>query len=253
MLHANKTTLIIIGLVLLFGGIWYVKSPESAEEMTTTQESGTTTDNAILSQSTTSEALPASPAKPKTVASLPAPTKLETYTNGTHKFTISYPKEYQVEQFSYFHELNNNDWRVKATPAKRGIPLIAIPVFRVDQGSIATGKKYPLYFAAEVRIGVSPDIAQCYATDDGYTNQKVTNVVINGVTFKKFDFADAFMMKYVKGSSYRTIRANKCYVIEQIRNGTTYKDDSMIPGYTDIELDAIYNKTTPIVYSFKFI
>jgi hypothetical protein len=45
------------------------------------------------------------------------------------------------------------------------------------------------------------------------------------------------MMKYVRGSSYRTIYNNTCYVIEQIKAGTTYKDDTMLPGYTEKELD----------------
>ncbi|MDQ5962568.1 MAG: hypothetical protein QG653_375 [Patescibacteria group bacterium] len=247
----KNSLVIIVGLIVLLGGIWYVKSPSTSEELISL-ETATTTEEGVVKQATPGTTTKAV-VTPTPKTTLPAAKKLETYTNGIYKFTLSYPKEYQVEQFSNFHELNNVDWRVKATTAKRGVPVIALPVFRIDQGTIAAGKKYPLYLTAEVRVGVSPDTAQCYATDDGYTNQKVTTVVINGVSFKKFDFSDAAMMKYVKGSSYRTIYANKCYVIEQVRNGTIYKDDTMLPGYTESELDAIYNNTTPIVYSFKFI
>lgn len=243
-----KNPVIIIGLIVVLGGLWYMSNRNSGAPSPSLNEvASSTTETESVASSTTQ-----SPTGAKKVTPTP-PKTAETYTNGIYKFSLSFPKEYQVEQFANFHELNNVDWRVKATTAKRGVPVISVPVLRIDQGSIATGKKYPLFFTAEVRVGVSPDIAQCYATDDGYTNQKITNVTINGVNFKRFDFADAGMMKYVRGSSYRTIHANKCYVIEQVRNGTSYWDDTMLPGYTEAQLDAIYNKTTPIVYSFKFI
>lgn len=175
----------------------------------------------------------------------------ETYANATHGFTISYPRELSTEPFAVFHRLNNNDWRYGATATKRGTPVISIPVLRVDNTG-STKKNYPLYYTAEVRVGVSTDTAQCYAKDDGYTNQTVTDVTINGVNFKKFVFGDAAMQQYVNGASYRTIRNNKCYVIEQIENGSSYKDETLVGGYTDADLDAIYARTTPIVMSFKF-
>lgn len=241
MTHVNKILTFSIIALLIIGGIWLLNRNQD----TYVAEIGTETATSTSTATTT--------VKSGTKTALPAGAKLETYTNGTYKFTFSYPKEYQTEAFSNFYELNNNDWRVKASSAKRGTPVIAIPVFRIDQGSIATGKKYPLFFTAEVRIGISNDTAQCYSPDDGYTNQKINSVVIGGVTFKKFDFQDAAMMKYVAGSSYRTIRNNKCYVIEQIKHGSNYKDSTMVAGYTDKELEAIYNKTTPIVYSFRFL
>ncbi len=175
----------------------------------------------------------------------------ETYANATHGFTISYPRELTTENFGVFHALNNNDWRIGATAAKRGTPVIAIPVIKIDNTG-STKKNYPLFFAAEVRVGVSTDVAQCYAKDDGYTSQTVTDVTINGVAFKKFVFADAAMQQYLNGASYRTIRNNKCYVIEQIRNGSSYRDETLVGGYTDVDLDTFYARTTPIVMSFKF-
>jgi hypothetical protein len=251
MKNTKALSLIAVGAVIIAGSLWFLKSPQ---EPTLSEEQATTTVESNVEE--TPGATTTKPTTPTTKAptpTLPVAKKQETYTNGIYKFSLSFPNGYQTEQFSNFHDLNNVDWRVNATAAKRGMPIIALPVFRIDQGSISAGKKYPLFFTAEVRVGVSPDIAQCYAKDDGYTNQKVTNVTINGVQFKKFDFESAGMMKYVRGSSYRTIYANKCYVIEQIRHGTVYKDDTMLPGYNDVDLDAFYNKTTPVVYSFKFI
>ncbi len=175
----------------------------------------------------------------------------ETYTNATHGFTISYPRDLSTQSFTAFHELNNNDWRFLATGAKRGTAVVEIPVFKVDNQTTAK-KNYPLYYEATVRVGVSNDTAQCYATDDGYANQTVTNVTINGVAFKKFIFGDAAMMKYVNGASYRTIKNNKCYVIEQIQNGSSYRDNTLVGGYSDADLANFYARTTPIVMSFKF-
>lgn len=241
MTHVNKILTYLIIAAIVIGGIWFLNKNQDTyfAEVETATSTVTTTAT--------------STAKPSTKTALPSGAKLEAYTNSTYKFTLSYPKEYHTEPFSNFYELNNNDWRVKATSAKRGTPIVSIPVFRIDQGSIATGKKYPLFFTAEVRVGISNDTAQCYSPDDGYTNQKINSVVIGGVTFKKFDFQDSGMMKYVSGSSYRTIRNNKCYVIEQIKHGSTYQDSTMVPGYTEKELEAIYNKTTAIVYSFRFL
>ena len=83
--------------------------------------------------------------------------------------------------------------------------------------------------------------------------QTVADVEIGGEIWKKFIFGDAAMMQYVSGASYRTIKNGFCYVVEQIRTGSAYRDDSMEIKLSDRELDAIYEQTTPIIMSFKFI
>lgn len=236
----------IVGAVIIIGllgwGITRISNKDSGE---LTGNSTATTTNSTSTASTGST----SP-KPATNGT-PLSTSMESYTNSTYAFSISYPRELNAEPFGVFRMLNNNDWRIGASMAKRGTPVISVPVTHID--SELSGKRtYPLFFGAEVRVGVSPDTAQCYAKDDGYTMQTVTDVKINGVTWKKFIFGDAAMMKYINGASYRTIRNNKCYVIEQVRVGSTYRDDTMATGYTDKQLDAFYAKTTPIVMSFKF-
>lgn len=175
----------------------------------------------------------------------------ESYANATHGFTISYPRELTTENFGVFHALNNNDWRFGATAEKRGTPVVAIPIIKIDNMG-STKKNYPLFYTAEVRVGVSTDVDQCYAKENEYTSPTVTDVTINGVAFKKFDFGSAATQQYVSGSSYRTIRNNTCYVIEQIRNGSSYRDETLTGGYSDADLDAFYAKTRSIVMSFTF-
>lgn len=174
----------------------------------------------------------------------------ETYSNDIYGFTISYPKELRPGPFSTFHALRNN-WRVNTQDEIRGTPVVAIQVVRIDS-STSTKKTYPLFFDAEVRIGVSENTKDCYEQGNGYTLDTVTDVEINGATWKKFIFGDAAMMQYLSGASYRTIRNGRCYALEQIRVGSTYRDDSMTERWSDQELDAFYAKTTPIVMSFKF-
>jgi hypothetical protein len=177
--------------------------------------------------------------------------KLEYYNDTNNGFIIYFPKELKAEPFSAFHLLSSASWRVNATGQKRGTPVIAIPVFRVDNQAL-TKKVYPLFYGTEVRVGVSGDTAQCYAKDDGYASQTITNVTIHGVTFKKFIFNDAAMMQSIGGVSYRTIHNKKCYVIEQVKTGSHYMDEKMTTEYTDAQLESFYQKTTPIVMSFTF-
>lgn len=175
----------------------------------------------------------------------------ETYTNATYKFSISYPKNLDAGTFGNFHLLNQNDWRINATAQKRGTPVVEIPVVRVDN-SAAGKKQYPPYYIATVRVGISTDTAQCYSTDEGFSNQTVTSVTIGGVAWKKFTFSDAAMQQYKSGASYRTIHNNLCYVVEQIENGSHYTDETYTTQYTDAQLRAFYAQTTPIVMSFRF-
>lgn len=178
------------------------------------------------------------------------------YVNRTYGFEISYPKNLTPETAfdSYYHL--SSFWRAEAGPDSTGTPVVAIPVYRIHQGGVATGKPYPLYFDAEVRVGVSnnpADIANCLKPDPGYASQKVTNVNINGLTFEKFDFQSAGMMQYLQGESYRIIHNNLCFAIEQIKTGSSYRDPSMLPGTPDSVLNGYYDETGQIIKSFRFI
>ncbi|MDB5260494.1 MAG: hypothetical protein JWN37_725 [Candidatus Nomurabacteria bacterium] len=179
--------------------------------------------------------------------------KSHVYTNSTYGFSLTVPVGVtQQDYFSNFYILNNT-WRVNSSPENKGNAVVSFVIKRIDQGGIATGKPYPLFFDAEVRVGVSTDTKQCYLPDPGYESEPVTNVVINGITFKKFSFSDAATMKYVSGESYRTIHNNKCYAIEQLKEGSSYRDDTMTQGTPDTELDTYYNQGEQIIKTLKFI
>ncbi len=185
--------------------------------------------------------------------------------NAAYHFEITVPLASHVDaKFAKYYTISDL-WRANAPetgPGSSGTPVVAISLFHIDQENALPDndavteklpeKIYPLFFAAEVRIGVSSSTATCYNKDAGFTDQKVQDVTINGVVFKKFSFEDAAMMKYVKGESYRTIKNGLCYAIEQIKTGSSYKDDTMKDGYTDAELDAYYKSAGDVVQTFKF-
>jgi hypothetical protein len=248
-MKTSNTVAWIVGIILLVALAGWAIVHTTKNDTTSIEGTPTSTSTPVTQGDTPATGTGAAAGTGSTANSTSG--KLETYTNATYNFTINYPRELNAGSFGVFHQLNNNDWRVNATAQKRGTPVVAIPVFQVDNQA-AMKKNYPLFFGAEVRVGVSPDTAQCYATDAGYANQTVTNVTINGVTWKKFIFGDAAMQQYLSGASYRTIHNNMCYVVEQVRTGSSYKDATLVGGYTDADLDAIYARTTPIVMSFKF-
>lgn len=176
-----------------------------------------------------------------------------TYSNSEYGFTLKYPPSSKVKStFSTFHELGNN-WRLYPGAAVQGKPVVSFTIFSIDQGVYSTGKQsYPLYYISEVRVGASANTKECYTPDPGYANQKITNVVINGTTFKKFSTGDSGMMKYVQAESYRTIKNNVCLVLEQIKNGSVYRDELMTTGIADSTLNAYYATGETIIKSLMF-
>lgn len=180
-----------------------------------------------------------------------------TYTNSTYGFEIAYPQGLFSEgPFQEYYVLSNK-WRVAAPEGQQGVALVTIPIFSIDnQSDTAAGKPYPLYFTAEVRVGASSDlqaVAECLKTDPGYADQKHEAITLNGTQFERFEFADAAMMQYVQGVSYRTVRDNTCFAIEQLKAGSTYRDESMAPGISDSQLDAYYAQAGEVIESFRFI
>jgi hypothetical protein len=78
-------------------------------------------------------------------------------------------------------------------------------------------------------------------------------LTINGTSFKRFSSSDAGMMKYVQSESYRTIHNNMCYVLEQIKSGSSYRDEKMAEGIKDTTLDSYYKEGETIIKTFKFV
>ncbi len=175
------------------------------------------------------------------------------YASAAHGFSIQYPSYVRpLTSFATFHEIGNN-WRVYAGQANQGKAVVSFSVHNIDQGTYFTGKQtYPLYYTAEVRVGVSPNTKECYSPDASFPNQKITNVTINGVPFKKFSSLETVTPKFTQVESYRTIRNKSCYVIEQIQSGTKLRDEKMAIGSTDAQLKTYFNLGEKIVKTFKF-
>lgn len=254
----NKYISITIALVLIvaFIAVYMGKhSQKDANPTGTTTAITTDTNNTDIP----STAKPSLPTKKPTVPSAGLvitggdTTGFNAYSNGTYNFSIKYPKYVkQQSSFDSFHELTNN-WRIFASPANSGKQVTSFSIYTIDQGSLVTGKEmYPLYFNAEVRIGASTNVRDCYDVDPAYPNQKVTDVVINGTPFKKFSVTDTAMMKYVQVESYRTIHNNTCFALEQVKVGTSYRDEKMKPGLSDQALNDYYTTGETIIKTFKF-
>ena len=179
----------------------------------------------------------------------------ETYRNDTYGFELKYPKDLVPEApFKTFYHLLG-EWRAFASEGDAGVPVIAIPIFRVDQGGVATGKYYPLYYSAELRVGVatsSQAVADCLKLDAGYTEEPHHTVTLNGVAFEEFDFQNAGMMQYVEGKSYRAVHDGACFAIEQLRAGSSYRDDTMTSGIPQDQLDASFAAAGDIAKTFRF-
>lgn len=174
----------------------------------------------------------------------------KTIHNKAYGFEVTAPAGSAVKASFATSYLVKNTWRFNAPnegSASTGTPIVAISLLQINSPS----KVYPAYFTTEVRIGVSPNTADCYKTD--FPNQKVVDVNINGETFKKFSFADAAMMHYVQGESYRAIHGDRCFAIERIKAGSNYRESGMKKAFSDKELDSYYAQTEKVVQSFKFV
>ncbi len=185
----------------------------------------------------------------------PNSTKLQ---NTKYGFEITAPAGATPETFFKNYSLLSDSWRMNAPTtgsASKGMALLAIPIIRIEQNDSgpAENKSYPLNLAIEVRVGVSSSTADCYKKDEGYSNQKVSDVAINGISFKKFSFGDAAMMKYVQGESYRTVHNGLCYAIEQIKTGSSYREPGMEEALTEEGIAQYYSQAEQTVKTFKFL
>ncbi len=176
-----------------------------------------------------------------------------TYRNDTYGFTVDYPKSLTpTTTFTNYYALSNK-WRALAGENEKGTSVIAIPIFRVNPNGLPEADQpYPLYFDAEVRVGVSTVTSTCYENDALYTEQIVKVETINGISFKMFPFNSAGMSQYVEGISYRTIHNNKCYVLEQLKTGSSIRDPSMKVGISDATLNSYYKSGEQIIRTFHF-
>lgn len=176
---------------------------------------------------------------------------LAIYTNGPYGFSIFYPESAAVGHgFDASYHLGSV-WRENALPDGQGAPVVEIVPYAINSED-----SYPRYFNAMVRIGASSDpeeLARCEkaGTDQGET--ALDDVMIGGRSWKAFSFQSAGMMQYASGVSYRTVYEGKCFAMEKVRTGSSYREDA--PTDRDVSdgiLAAEYEKLDPIVQSFTF-
>lgn len=252
----RNIVLLVIGALFILGVLYIIqrKNTQQLSDQPTTETATTSSSTGVTktndSSIPTTGKSPTSPSKTST-AKLTPTKNTQVYSNMAYGFSVRYPKGAIAQTpFSGFYSLGT-DWRVNATGMYRGTPVVSFIVKRIDN-QYTLPKSYPPYFTAETRIGVTPDTTNCYAKDEGYTNQVVTNITLNGVAFKKFSFGDAGMMKYQQGESYRTIHNKQCYVIEQIRAGSSYRDETMKIITPESTLSDYYISAGDIAKSFVF-
>jgi hypothetical protein len=196
---------------------------------------------------------PASPASQTASTSAPAVVKegSSIYSNGVYGFTIAYPAGATLEDpFKAYYHLPSA-WRTNALTDASGTPIIAVVGYRVDNTNT-----YPRYFDTEVRVGQSTDpreVARCLTAATEQNEQVLPDVVFGDTTFKAFSFADAAAMQYSKGVSYRAIHDGKCYAVEQVQTGSSYRDDpKSSKDIPDAELQQHYHDLKQVVESFRF-
>lgn len=252
----NTHYIVAVILIVLFVnmGSVYFGQKHAKEARENALNNPTSTSTLESSSSTTDQVKPvATTPKPTTKLTTGNVAGFHSYANATHNFSIQYPSyAVPLTSFATFHEIGNN-WRLYAGQANQGKSVVSFSIHNIDQGTYFTGKQtYPLYYTAEVRIGVSPNVKECYTPDASYPNQKITNVTINGIAFKKFSTTEGIAPKFTQSESYRTIRNNSCYVIEQIQSGTKLRDEKMAVATTDAQLTNYFNLGEKIVKTFTF-
>ena len=176
---------------------------------------------------------------------------LAIYTNGPYGFSVFYPESAEVEHgFDAGYHLGNR-WRANALPEAEGTPIVAIIPYAVRNES-----SYPRYFNAMVRIGASGDpeeIARCLRADETAGETPLPDKEISGRVWKAFSFQSTGMMQYVIGVSYRTVYEDRCIALEQVRTGSSYREEAPSPDdVADAALLDEFEALSRIVESFSF-
>ncbi len=229
--HKRIKWLVLLGIVIVAGLVLLVLPPYQGKAPSSARD--------LLSTATTTESPTASG----------TPEGWSTYTDTMYGFAISYPQGVAPQTtFKTFYHLSNG-WRADAPADSTGTPVVAFPIFSTESSS-----SYPRYFDTEVRVGVSEnpaDVANCTAPGR-YATASSTQAVINGVSFSKFPIENAGMMQYLKGESFRTVHAGRCYAIEQLATGSSYRDATSSRDISDATLQNYYDKGRDIVNTFIF-
>ena len=174
------------------------------------------------------------------------------YASGEYGFTVRYPSKAKIEEmFSASYTLSPSAWRANAPATATGTQLLAVIPYETK-----SDHSFPRSYAAMVRVSVSTDkdeVKNCEKATPDTGETALPDRTLNGTVWKGFSFEDAAMQKYVKGVSYRVVYEGKCFALEQIAQGSSYKDDPEsaddVPQET---LDGAYDALNAIVETFAF-
>lgn len=173
----------------------------------------------------------------------------DTYTNTIYDFTLKHPSSLSATTtFSTFYHLGNF-WQANAGAVSKGVPVMSVPVIHIENETA-----YPRYFGAEVRVGASSDaasIAGCLKPNPGEPGSKLT-ATFGGATWTVVPLESAGMMQYLQGTSYRTVRNNTCFVLEELETGSRYREKADSADIPEERLRQYVNEVRQIAQTFQF-
>lgn len=171
----------------------------------------------------------------------------KTYHNEKYGFSFDYPADLKVEStFKSYHTLGT-EWRAEAMLGESGTAVVSIPIYQTS-----SDKFYPRFFGVELRVGVrkSDGTGSCLQASNGESS--IGSIRIGNTSFDQFSISDHAMMKYLEGISYRTEHNGYCYAIEQLKSGSSYRDQPSKNDIPDAKLNEYYFLAGKIVKTFRF-
>ncbi len=173
------------------------------------------------------------------------------YVSGEYGFSVRYPSKAKIEETFSASYLVSDSWRANAPASATGTPLLAVIAYETKSDN-----SFPRSYAAMVRISVSEDkneVKNCEKATPDANETALPDKTLNGTVWKAFSFEDAAMQKYVKGVSYRVLHERKCFAIEKLAEGSSYKDDpESADDVSEETLDGAYDALDAIVETFAF-
>ena len=177
---------------------------------------------------------------------------LSTFTNAEYHFTFQYPSRL-APNFSF---TTQQSWTFLDPGNKNGKSL-SFDIFSSDNTADGGGTTKPWFaISQEVRVGISPDVADCYTPNDS-TLPTVEAETINGLAFKVLRAdVSAFSAMHTRqdATSYRIIHDAACFAVESVVE-EGHEAASGNSGETQSVSDAVEAAATEadaIIHSFRF-
>jgi len=161
-------------------------------------------------------------------------------------WSIAYPLDFDIAD--NYAATPVDDWRA-GTPSGSGLKLFTLTIPRAFEPQTN-------FADAVLNVGASDNAAaveHCLVADPtGGQENAASTTTLNGVPFTVFNFSDVGAGNYYETTSYRTLRAGKCYAVEytihssQIMN---YPPEYQLKPFDEAEVKDVLDR---IVGTFKF-